>query len=175
MIWFIVLALVVAFLFWVSRKPDTFSLARSTTINATPQDVFPWINNLKRFNQWNPWSQMEPTSVINYQGPEEGPQASYSWSGKKTGEGSMTLVDQTPPTNVSFALNFVKPWKANNQVNFTLREANGATLITWTMSGTNAFTNKLFQTFVNMDKMVGKDFERGLANLKTLAEAKTLS
>jgi hypothetical protein len=171
----IAVAVLAVFLFFVSRKPDRFSLSRSTSINATPQDIYPWINNVRRFNQWNPWAAMDPTSNITYGTSEEGPGASYSWVGKKTGEGSMTLKDQVPPSEANFALEFIKPFKASNVANFNLRETGGATTVTWTMSGANPFFNKLFQTFVSMDKMVGKDFEKGLASLKILVESKKLN
>ena len=175
MTWIIILAIIAAFLFWVSRKPDTFSLERSISINATAADVFGWINNVKRFNQWNPWAQIDPTNVITYSGPEEGPQASYSWTGKKTGQGSMTLLDQSPPHEVNYALNFIKPFRADNKTTFSIREGNGTTVVVWLMSGRNSFFNKLFQTFVSMDKMVGKDFERGLATLKQVVEQKKVN
>jgi uncharacterized protein YndB with AHSA1/START domain len=175
MTWIILLAIILAFLFFVSRKPDTFRIERQTTINAPAADVFRWINNVKRFNEWNPWAQMDPTNTLTYSGPEEGPTASYSWQGKKTGEGSMTLLDQTPPTEVNFALNFVKPMKANNKTIFQIREGAGATTVSWAMTGTNNFMNKLFSLFMNIDKMVGKDFEKGLANLKAKVEAKKLN
>jgi hypothetical protein len=173
--WIIAIAIIAAFLFWVSRKPDTFRMERQTSINAPAADVFGWINNPRRFNEWNPWLEMEPTSTINYSGSDEGPSASYSWSGKKTGQGSMTLTDQTRPSEVNFALAFIKPFKANNKVTFQLREGSGATVVVWVMTGANSFFNKLFQTFVSMDKMMGKDFERGLANLKAKVEAKKLN
>jgi hypothetical protein len=175
MLWIIILALIAAFMFWVSRKSDSFSLERSTSINAPAADVFGWINNLKRFNQWNPWAQMDPTNVNIYSGPEEGPQASCSWTGKKTGQGSMTLLNQTVPSEVNYALNFVKPFKANNTASFRLSEGNGTTVVVWSMSGTNSFFNKLVQSFFSMDKVVGRDFEKGLASLKQIIEQKKVN
>jgi hypothetical protein len=176
MMWFLIAALILAgFLFFVSRKPDTFSLQRSTSIAAPAADVFSWINAPKRFNQWNPWALSDPTSNITYSGPDDGPGAAYAWVGKKNGEGSMTLLTQQAHREVNFALEFVKPFKASNKAVFTLADNAGHTTVTWAMSGQNSFFNKLFQTFVSMDKMVGKDFEKGLSNLKGLVENKKLT
>jgi hypothetical protein len=174
---YVILALVAiaAFLLWVSRKPDEFSIQRQISINVPASDIFTWINNVRRFNLWNPWAAMDPDTTMTYNGTDEGPGASYSWVGKKTGQGTMTLLDQSPPTDVNFSLDFVKPFKANNKANFHLIESAGPTIVVWTMTGKNGFTNKLFQTFVNMDNMVGKDFEKGLANLKTKVEQKKVN
>jgi Polyketide cyclase / dehydrase and lipid transport len=172
---FIILAAIAAFLFWVSRKPDDFSIQRQISIDAPARDVFGWINNVRNFNQWNPWAAAEPTSLMTYNGTDEGPGASYSWKGKRTGEGSMTLLDQQKPNEVNFALEFLKPFKASNKASFRLTEGNGTTIVVWSMTGKNAFIHKLMQTFFSMDKMVGKDFERGLNSLKQLVESKKLS
>jgi uncharacterized protein YndB with AHSA1/START domain len=173
--WIILLAIILAFLFYVMRKPDSFRIERQISINAPAADVFRWINNVRRFNEWNPWAQMDPTSTITYSGPEEGPKASYTWLGKKTGEGSMTLIDEKPPNEVSFALSFIRPWKGNNKTTFQIHEGSGATNVSWAMTGPSNFFNKLFTTFMSMDKMVGKDFEKGLATLKEKVEAKKLN
>jgi Polyketide cyclase / dehydrase and lipid transport len=176
MTWIILLIIALfAFLLWVSRQPDTFRLERSTTINAPAHDIFGWINNVKRFNQWNPWAQLDPAATMTFSGPEEGPGASYAWQGKKSGQGSSTLRSQSPPTEVVFALDIVKPMQANNTVSFTLRETAGATTVNWAMTGSNNFVGKLFQTFVSLDKMVGKDFDKGLASLKMLVEQKKVN
>jgi hypothetical protein len=175
MLYLIIPLAIAAFLFWVSRKPDDFTISRQIAINALPGDIFGWINNVRNFNKWNPWAAMEPNNVITYNGTDEGPGASYSWQGKKTGEGSMTLLDQKKPAEVNYALDFVKPFKANNKANFRIEDSNGTTTVIWTMSGKSAFSHKLMQTFFSMDKMVGKDFERGLASLKTVVEAKKLN
>jgi hypothetical protein len=174
MFWIVAFAIIGGFLTYIARKPNTFAVQRETTINARAADIFPWLSNLHRFNEWNPWLEQEPTSTLTYSGPEEGPGASYAWLGKKTGQGNMTVRSQTPPHELSLDLNFMKPIKANNTVKFALSERGGATIVTWIMSGQNNFVAKLFQTFMNMDKMVGKDFEKGLANLKLRVESKKL-
>jgi hypothetical protein len=175
MLWIVLIAIVAAFLFWVWRKPDDFSISRQTSINALPQDIFGWINNLKRYNEWNPWAASDPTSVTTYNDIEEGPGASCSWSGKKTGQGSMTISDQKQPNEVNMALHFKKPFEARNVANYTITEGNGVTVVVWTMSGKSAFSHKLMQTFFSMDKMVGNEFEKGLATLKAMVEQKKLN
>jgi uncharacterized protein YndB with AHSA1/START domain len=170
----IILAAVAAFLFYVSRKPDSFALERQITINALPADVFPWINNLKNMNQWNPWSTQDAKSVIAYEGPDEGPGAAYTWAGGKMGQGKFQIVDTKSPTDISCRLLMIKPMAADNVVTFKLTPTNGPTTVVWRMSGKNGFVNKLMHTVMNMDKMVGRDFDKGLAHLKSLVEQKKL-
>jgi hypothetical protein len=174
MIYAILIAIVAAFLFYVIRKPDSFAVQRQISINAMPVDIFPWINNLKNMNQWNPWSTQDAKSVISYEGPEEGPGAAYAWAGGKMGQGRFQIVDVKLPTEINCRLLMIKPMAANNVVNFSLAPSSGPTTVTWRMSGKNGFVSKLMHTIVNMDKMVGRDFERGLANLKALVEQKKL-
>jgi Polyketide cyclase / dehydrase and lipid transport len=172
---FLILLAIAAFLFWVSRKPDDFSISRQININALPSDVFPWVNNLKNMNQWNPWAAQDPKSVISYEGPEEGPGAVYNWSGGKMGAGRFTIMDVKQPNELNCRLQIIKPFAADNTVNYAIREANGSTNVVWAMAGKNSFFNKLMQTFFSMDKMVGKEFERGLGNLKRLVEQKKVN
>jgi hypothetical protein len=174
MIYIIILAIIAAFLFWVSRRPDDFKVERQIAINATAAEVFPWINNLKKMNQWNPWAGQDAKSAINYEGPEAGAGAVYTWAGGKMGQGRFTILDSKPTTEVNCRLQIFKPMTADNSVNFRLLEGGGNVIVVWPMSGKNTFFNKLFQTFFSMDKMVGKDFEKGLATLKALVEQKKL-
>ena len=169
----IIIAAIAAFLFYVSRKPDSFSLQRQININAVPADIFPWINNLKNMNQWNPWSTQDAKSVIAYEGPEEGPGAVYTWAGGKMGQGKFQVVD-AKPSQINCRLLMIKPMAADNVVSFNLTPSSGPTTVTWSMSGKNGFMNKLMHTVMNMDKMVGRDFDKGLANLKSLVEQKKL-
>jgi Polyketide cyclase / dehydrase and lipid transport len=171
----LILLAIGAFLFWVSRRPDDFSISRQVNINALPSDVFPWVNNLKNMNQWNPWATQDPKSVISYEGPEEGPGAIYNWAGGKMGSGQFTIVDVKAPTELNCRLQMIRPIAANNQVNYSITERDGVTNVVWAMSGKNSFLNKLMQTFFSMDKMVGKEFERGLGNLKRLVEQKKVN
>jgi Polyketide cyclase / dehydrase and lipid transport len=168
-----IIAAIAAFLFYVSRKPDSFALRRQIDINALPADIFPWINNLRQMNQWNPWSTQDAKSVIAYEGPAEGPGAVYTWAGGKTGQGKFQILD-TNPTQINCRLLMIKPMAADNVVTFNLTPTSGPTTVVWNMSGKNGFINKLMHTVMNMDKMVGRDFDKGLANLKSLVEQKKL-
>ncbi len=174
MIYLIILAFIAAFLSYVVRKPDSFALQRQITINALPADIFPWINNLKSMNRWNPWSNQDAKSVIAYEGPDEGPGAIYTWAGGKMGQGKFQIVDVKSPTEIKCRLLMIKPMAADNVVTFTLMPSSGPTTVVWSMSGKNSFISKLMHTVMNMDKMVGRDFDKGLANLKALVEQKKL-
>jgi Polyketide cyclase / dehydrase and lipid transport len=174
MIFAVIVAAIAAFLVFVARKPDSFALQREININALPADIFPWINNLKNMNQWNPWSTQDAKSVITYEGPEEGPGATYGWAGGKLGQGKFQIVDTKYPTNVNCRLLMIKPMTADNVVSFQLTSSSGPTRVTWKMSGQNRFVNKLMHTVMNMDKMVGRDFDKGLASLKAMVEQKKL-
>jgi Polyketide cyclase / dehydrase and lipid transport len=170
----IIIAATAAFLYYVSSKPDSFALQRQISINALPADIYPWINNLKNMNQWNPWSTQDVKSVIAYEGPEEGPGAVYTWAGGKMGQGKFQIVDTKSPTQIDCRLLMIKPMAADNMVKFNLTPSSGPTTVTWSMSGKKSFVNKLMHTVMNMDKMVGRDFDKGLANLKSLVEQKKL-
>jgi hypothetical protein len=152
-----------------AMKPDTFSVARSTSIKAPSQKIFPLINDLHQFNTWNPFEKKDPGKGT-YSGPAAGKGASYAWKSDQLGIGSMTIADTTEPMRVALKLDFVKPFEAHNDVEFTLVPKGDATEVTWAMSGHTAFFAKIIHVFLNMDKMVGRDFEDGLANLKALAE-----
>jgi hypothetical protein len=168
--WFILLVAVAAFLFWVSRKPDYFTIERQISINAPAAQILPWISNLKNMNQWNPWAGQDPKSKISYEGPEEGPGAVYTWAGGKMGEGRFTILD-VKANEVNCRLEMIKPVKADNKVTYSLREGNGTTVVVWSMGGPNGFIHKLMHTFMNMDKMVGGEFDQGLASMKEKVEA----
>jgi Polyketide cyclase / dehydrase and lipid transport len=174
MVYLIILLAIAAFLFWVSRKSNHFELSRSTTIAATPEAIFPHINNLKAMNQWNPWATYNPKSVIAYEGPEEGPGAVYTWAGSKMGEGRFEITDSSTQA-VKADLTMIKPMRANNKVTFSITPTDGQTRVTWHMQGTNSFMHKLMQTVMSMDKMVGGEFEKGLSALKLLVEQKKLN
>jgi Polyketide cyclase / dehydrase and lipid transport len=175
MIYFIIIAAIAAFLFWVSRKPDNFTISRQININATPADIFPWFNNLKNMNQWNPWAGQDAKSVITYEGPDEGPGAIYTWAGGKQGAGRFTILDVKAPNELNCRLEMIKPLAADNKINYSIADSGGITVVVWTMSGKNAFIHKFMQTFFSMDNMVGKEFEKGLNSLKQIVEAKKVN
>jgi Polyketide cyclase / dehydrase and lipid transport len=174
MVYLVILAAIAAFLFWVSRKSNHFELSRSVDIAATPDAIFPYINNLKAMNQWNPWATYNPQSVIAYEGPEQGPGAIYTWAGSKMGEGRFRITESSLQA-VKADLTMIKPMRADNKVTFSITPSDGQTRVTWSMAGTNSFMHKLMQTVMSMDKMVGKEFEKGLAGLKAAVESKKLN
>lgn len=174
MFWYIIILIVAAFLFWVWRKPSQFELSRSIDIDAAPATIHPHINTLAAMNQWNPWATYNPKSVIAYEGPASGPGAIYTWSGSKMGEGRFMITESTP-LEIKAVLTMIKPMKADNKVTFSLAPSGSGTRVTWSMAGTSSFVHKLMHTVINMDKMVGTEFEKGLAGLKAAVESKKLS
>lgn len=169
----VVIALAVIILLAVAAtKPNTFSLSRTTMIKAPPDVIFPLINDLHGFNIWNPFAKKEPAIQQSYSGPENGVGARYAWEGKKVGVGSMEIAESTPPSRVSMKLDFVKPFEAHNIADFTLEPKAEGTQVTWRTHGPANFMTKLIHTVISMDRMVGKDFEAGLADLKAEAETR---
>ena len=166
----IFVAALAALLLYAATRPDTFRLERSISISTPPEKVFALISDLRLFNTWNPFAAMDPTQVISYEAQTVGVGAAYSWKGDKSGAGRMEVAELMPAQRVTMKLDFSKPFEAHNRVDFSIQpQANGCH-VTWTMSGPNAYFNKLMQVFFSMEKIVGGDFERGLASLKTLAE-----
>lgn len=165
----LLLAGVAVVLVLAARKPDTFRVVRSTTINAPPGKIFPLINDLHQFNTWNPFEKKDPGKGV-YNGPASGKGASYAWKSHQLGIGSMTIADSNEPSRVDIKLDFLKPFEAHNDVAFTLEPKGEATEVTWAMTGPVPYMAKIVHVLMDMDKMVGGDFEAGLANLKALAE-----
>ena len=166
------ITLLLAAIFIVAAlQPAAFCVARSTTIAAPPLVIFGHVNDLKKFQQWDPWSKMDPSTQHSYSGPSVGVGAAQSWTGQKTGVGKMTITDSRPGELVRMRLEFMKPFAATNTVDFTFRPEGGQTVTTWSMSGVNHFGFRLMGLFMSMEKICGPQFESGLADLKTLAEA----
>jgi len=162
---------VIAVLAYAATRPDTFRVQRSTHIGAPADRIFPLIANLKSMNTWNPFVDPDPAIKITYSGPESGKGAAHTWSGnRKVGEGRIEITEASPPSKVAMQLDMLKPMKAHNAVEFTLRPNGGGTTVTWAMSGRQPFMGKLMTIFIDCDRMVGSQFEKGLASLKTLAE-----
>jgi len=166
----VLVAAIVAVLAYAAIQPDTFSLSRSTSIAATPERLYPLIADMKAFNGWNPWLRKDPTSRLTYEGPPSGVGSAYAWESAQLGAGRMEVTELTPNSRMAAKLEFLKPMVAHNRVEFTLQPQGAATNVTWTMSGPMPYLSKLICVFVSMDRMVGPDFEAGLANLKAQAE-----
>ena len=146
-------------------------MVRSTTIAAPPERVHGLIDDFRAWREWSPWEDVDPDLRRDYSGPESGPGAHYAWEGnRKAGKGKMEITSSTPD-RVGVRLSFEKPWKATNQVAFELASAGEATTdVTWRMTGKTTGMAALFGRIVSMDRMVGKDFEKGLARMKAAAE-----
>jgi uncharacterized protein YndB with AHSA1/START domain len=167
----VVALVVVAILIFAATKPDTFRIQRSTTIQAPPEKVFPLINDFRSWQSWSPWEKIDPNLKRTFAGPAEGQGAVYEWEGnKKVGQGRMEITESSPPSRLAIKLDFIKPFEAHNAVEFTTARRGDSTDVTWAMQGSQPFMLKVMCLFMSMDKMVGKDFEKGLANLKALAE-----
>ena len=168
----IVVAALAGLMLYASTRPDTFRVERSTRIQAPPERIFALINDLKQFNTWNPYEKKDPAIKGSYAKTTAGPGASYGWVSSEVGAGSMEITETTAPSRVAMKLDFVKPFEAHNQVEFAIKPGTAGTDVVWAMQGPAPFMSKLMGVIFNMDKMVGKDFEDGLAHLKSLAEAK---
>ena len=166
------LAVVIALILGLAAlQPDDFTVTRSATINAPAAELFDYANDLQQWNAWSPWAKMDPDAKITFAGPQAGVDAAMSWTGKKTGEGTMTITESVPGERVTYRMDFVKPFASTSTAGFTYAAEGEGTRVTWSMSGKNNFMGKLISVFMNCDKMVGGQFEEGLASLKTLAEA----
>lgn len=164
-------AVIVLIIVFASTRPSSFSLARSTTINSTPDRVFPLINDFHRWADWSPWEKIDPSMKREFAGPVSGVGAAYSWDGNsKAGAGSMQITRSDMPSKIDVNLNFTRPFKANNLTEFTTTQSGNSTVVTWKMSGPLDLFGKVFHLFANMEKMVGGDFEKGLASMKEIAE-----
>ncbi len=168
----IVIALLVAIVIVLAvLKPDTFRVERSTRIKASPDKVFALINDFNRWGSWSPWEKMDPAMQRTFSGAPSGKGSVYEWKGNsKVGEGRMEILESAPSTRITIKLDFLKPFEAHNVADFTLEPQGGETAVTWTMQGPASFVVKIMHVFMDMDRMVGKDFEAGLANMKAVAE-----
>jgi hypothetical protein len=166
-----VLVVLVAFAVFVATRPAAYSVSRSTTIAAAPMVVYTQVADFHRWDAWSPWAKLDPAMKTTFAGPVAAPGSSYAWTGNdKVGEGRMTIVDARPGERVAIRLEFIKPFEATSSTEFSFASTGGATQTTWTMEGRNNFAGKLFSIFTDMDKMIGNDFDKGLAQLKTVAE-----
>lgn len=158
---------------FAATKPDTFLIERSLAIKASPDKIFAYISDFHEdhWGKWSPWEGLDPQLKRTYSGATSGKGAVYEWAGdRKVGSGRMEIVDATPPYKLTMKLEFFKPFKAQNTVEFTLVPEGDMTKVTWSMHGQNSYMTKVMQVFCSMEKMVGKDYEKGLDSLKTLTE-----
>lgn len=163
-------AIIALILIIASTKPSTVHYERSTVINAPPERIIPHLIDFRKWEAWSPWDKLEPDMKRTYSGAQSGVGAMYAWEGKKkAGAGSMEITEANSQ-GVKVDLRFIKPWKAECIAQFHFAPQPNGTNVRWTMDGPNTFMGKVFGLFMNMDKLVGKDFETGLAGLKVEVE-----
>lgn len=161
---------------YAATRPDTFHLQRTATIKASAETVFPLINDFHNWTWWSPYEKLDPTLQRTYSGAPSGKGAVYEWDGNsKAGAGRMEIVRSSVPSSITIFLNFVRPFKNYSTTEFTLESVGDSTNVTWAMQGPNLFMTKVMGLFINMDNMIGKDFEAGLANLKDVAEKQAMN
>ncbi len=168
-----VAALLVLLLIIIATRPGTYSVTRSTTINAPAGVVYAQIADFHRWDAWSPWAKLDPSAKLTYAGPTSGPGAAYTWSGNdKMGEGKMLITSATPNKEVNIKLDFIRPFEASCTTGFALNPVSGGgTKLSWTMAGENNFMMKAVSLFHDMGADIGGDFDRGLASLKAISEA----
>ena len=166
----IAIVIILAFLIiFIAGRPDEFKVVRAVTVPVSPGSVFTQVNNLRAWEAWSPWAKLDPSAKTTYEGPAEGVGSIMRWSGNnKVGQGSMTIIDSRSPQLVEFKLEFLRPFKATNTAEFTFVPDGAGTKVTWAMYGRNNFGSKIFGLLMNCDDMVGRDFDKGLANLKSV-------
>lgn len=168
-----VLALIIVVLILAASRPDTFRIERRIAIQAPAAKIFDLIDNFRHWSLWSPWEGIDPQLKRTYSGTERGVGAAYAWEGNsKVGTGSMEVLEAESPARVRIRLDFLKPFEAHNQAEFTLAPTGDTTTVTWAMTGPVAFPMKVMGLVMSMDSMVGKDFEKGLASMKAVAEAR---
>ena len=165
----VVLALLAIF---IATRPAEFSVSRAATINATPAAVFNQLNDFHKWEAWSPWAKMDPNAKNSFDGPTSGEGAKFAWDGNSdVGAGNMTITESVPNDHVRIRLEFVRPFAGVNDTLFTIKPAGDKTNVTWTMSGKNNFITKAISLVMDCDKMVGPQFEKGLASMESAAQA----
>lgn len=164
----VVIAALVAY---AATRPDAFRIARSITIAAPPEAIFPLIDDLRKFATWSPYDKKDPDMARAFSGPSHGTGQRYDWDGdSNVGKGWLVITSSSAPSRVDIDLNMLKPIEATNKVAFTLEPEGATTKVTWAMEGKSSLVAKVMHLFFNVEKMVGGDFEAGLASLKSAAE-----
>jgi uncharacterized protein YndB with AHSA1/START domain len=162
---------IAAILVLAATKPGTLRVQRAIRIKAPPEQIFPLIDDFHQWPKWSPYENKDPAMKRSYDGAERGKGAVYAWDGdKNVGSGRMEILESTTPSKIVIKLDFFTPFEGHNTAEFTMLPQGDATHVTWLMYGPANFMSKLIQVFMNLDRMIGRDFEAGLANLKTLTE-----
>jgi uncharacterized protein YndB with AHSA1/START domain len=165
-------AIVVVLVVVVATRPSEYRVARTTTVAAPPAVVFAHVNDFHKWEAWNPWGKIDPAMKHAYEGAPAGVGAMYTWAGNnEVGEGRMTVTESRPSELIRVRLEFLKPFKATSTAEFTFKPEGDRTAVTWSMTGDVNFVAKAIHLFVSMEKMIGGQFEKGLAQMKAVAEA----
>jgi hypothetical protein len=162
-----------ALLVWVAMKPASYRVERSAVINAAPADVYGHVYDLAKWEAWSPWAKLDPNSKVTFEGPTSGPGAIMRWAGnEKVGRGAMAITEAKPAEAIAIRLDFVEPMEGTSQVRFQFQPKDQATEVIWSMDGDQGFVERLLCAVMGVDveAMIGQDYERGLANLKTVVE-----
>jgi Polyketide cyclase / dehydrase and lipid transport len=163
--------IVVVLVVMIALQPSDFRVARSTPISAAPPAVFAQVNDFHKWEAWNPWGKIDPAMKHAYEGAPAGSGAVYTWAGNnEVGEGRMTIIESRPSELIRIKLEFFKPFAATNTAEFTFKPEGNQTAVTWSMFGDKNFMAKAVHLFMNMDKMTGGQFEKGLVSMKSIVE-----
>jgi hypothetical protein len=168
----VLVVLLAALAIFIATRPSEFRISRSRTIAAPPDVAHAYVNDFHKWPAWSPWEKLDPAMKREIAGAPAGTGATYHWVGNdQVGEGRMTITDSRAPQSVAIRLEFIEPWTATNTTQFDFAPSSAGTNVTWTMTGHNNFMAKAFGLFMDMEKMVGPDFEKGLVNLDTATAA----
>lgn len=167
----VLVVLIAGLLGYAATRPDSFRVERSTTVQAPPDRLHPMVEDFRRWQSWSPWEALDPAMKRTFSGAASGKGSVYEWSGNKdVGRGRMEVLDSAPPGKVVIKLDFIEPFEGHNTTTFSFEPKDGGTRVVWVMEGPSPFVTKLMGVFFNMDQMIGRDFEKGLANMKAAAE-----
>jgi uncharacterized protein YndB with AHSA1/START domain len=170
----ILIAAILAFAVYVALLPGQYSVDRSATIAAPPEAVFTHVNNFKKWDDWSPWAKRDPNSKTAYEGPQEGPGAIFKWDGnEEVGKGQMTIIESTPAERIAIKLEFERPFPGSSNVGFAFKPEGEGTKVTWSLAGEQGFVERAMMLVMglDMDEMIGKEYETGLASLKRIVES----
>jgi uncharacterized protein YndB with AHSA1/START domain len=166
-----VVVLIAALLIYAATRPDTFRVERTASMKAPPEKVYAVLSDFQKWGAWSPWEKKDPAMKRTFGATTSGKGATYAWEGnKEVGKGSMEIVEAVPPSLLRLKLDFLEPFEAHNNVEYTLTPKGELTTVSWVIHGPMPYISKLMCIFVSMDSMIGKDFEAGLANLKAVVE-----
>ncbi len=167
----VLILLVAGFVVVVSLRPSDFRVSRTATMAAPPETIFAQVNDFHRWEAWSPWAKMDPQAKNSFEGSNSGKGAIFRWDGNsKVGAGAMTILDSQPSSLIRIQLDFLKPMSGTSTAEFTFKPEGDRTVVTWSMAGKNNFIAKAIGLFMDCDKMVGEQFEKGLASIKSLVE-----